>query len=144
MALPESDSDGDLPVGTHHADREELIRRFGDRGPQRAVVSHRLEQVLVLTLASGAVSRVIIFGSYVTAKEAPGDVDLLLVVPGDFDINRVPEQARVLFDHQHAESELGAHIFWLRSSLGQELIEQFVTHYAINRRGKQQGVIEVD
>jgi hypothetical protein len=143
MALPESDAEGDLPIGTHRADRQELLARFGSRGPQRTRVSQRLEHILGLAAASEAGIRVIIFGSYVTEKAAPGDVDLLLIVPGDFEVERAPEPTRVLFDHQRAEHELGGHIFWLRNSLGRDLIDEFVQLYATKRDGKQQGVVEV-
>jgi predicted nucleotidyltransferase len=144
MALPEFDVEGDLPIGTHKVDRHELFARFGNRGPQRTHVSQRLARILDLAASLTDVERVIIFGSYVTAKEAPGDVDLLLIVSGDFQVEQTPTATRVLFDHQRAEAELGAHIFWLRNSLGRNLIEQFIDYYAINRYGKQRGVAELD
>jgi hypothetical protein len=144
MALPEFGAEGALPPGTHRASRREVLERFGDRGRHRTLVSQRLERILDRARAVDQVERVIILGSYVTAKEAPGDVDLLLVMSGDVEVPQAPEQARVLFDHQRAEAELGAHIFWLRSPLGQELIEQLIRLYAINRDGIQQGVVEID
>jgi predicted nucleotidyltransferase len=144
MALPPLDADGDLPIGLHPANRVELLAQFGDRGQQRARVSQRLERILELVGASEVGIRAIIFGSYVTGKEAPGDVDLLLIVPGDFEVERAPMPTRVLFDHGRAEKELGAHIFWLRNSLGRDLIDRFIRLYATKRSGKQQGVVEVD
>jgi magnesium chelatase family protein len=77
-------------------------------------------------------------------KSAPGDVDLLLIVAGDFEPMQAPAPARVLFDHGRAEAELGAHIFWLRNSLGRTLIEQFLEVYGTNRDGKARGVLEID
>ena len=137
------DADGNLPPGIHHTSVEELWVRFGNRGPQRAFVSECLRKIIDLATVLGKVERIIIFGSYVTKKPNPGDVDLLLIVPADFKIEDIPQEARVLFDHQRAERELNTHIFWLRNNVGQQIIDGFIHVYATSRNGKLRGVIEL-
>lgn len=141
--IPDFDADGDLPPGIHHTSVEELWARFGNRGPQRTLVSECLRKIIDLAAASGKVERLIIFGSYVTKKLDPGDVDLLLIVSADFEIKDVPQEAQILFDHQRAEREINAHIFWLRNNVGQEIIDGFIHVYATSRNGKLRGVIEL-
>jgi hypothetical protein len=62
----------------------------------------------------------------VTTKPNPGDVDLLLTVPADFEIEDIFQEARTLFNHQRAERELNPHIFWLRNNVGQQIIDGFI------------------
>ena len=137
------DADGDLPPGIHHISVEELWASFGNRGAQRTFVSECLRKIIDLATVSGKVERLIIFGSYVTKKPNPGDVDLLLIVPADFELENIPQEAQTLFNHQRAERELNAHIFWLRNNVGQQIINGFIHVYATSRNGKLRGVIEL-
>ncbi len=141
--IPDFDADGDLPPGIHHTSVEELWARFGNLGPQRTFVSECLCKIIDLAKVSGKVERIIIFGSYATKKPNPGDVDLLLIVPADFEVEYIPQEARILFEHQHAERELNAHIFWLRNNVEQQIIDGFIHVYATSRNGKLRGVIEL-
>jgi len=141
--IPDFDADGDLPPGIHHISGEELWARFGNRGLQRTFVSECLRKIIDLATISGKVERLIIFGSYVTKKPEPGDVDLLLIVSADFKIEEVHQEARILFDHQCAEREFNAHIFWLRNNVGRQVIDGFINVYATSRNGKLRGVIEL-
>jgi len=58
----------------------------------------------------------IVFGSFVTAKAEPKDVDVVLVMRDDFDLPACPPECAVLFDHRRADDELGASDFWVRSA----------------------------
>lgn len=85
-----------------------------------------------------------IFGSYVSDTPEPNDVDVILVMNNDFASERCPEEARVLFDHARADSELGASIFWVRPDmlLG-EPIDVFLSHWERKRDGKRRGIVEI-
>lgn len=54
-----------------------------------------------------------IFGSVVTAKVTPADVDLLLVMSGDFASNLVEGRACLLFDPSRAAMVWGICLYWL-------------------------------
>src|SRR5206468_9439117 len=84
MPLPEFDSHGDLPIGVHRASLDEVLARFGHGTPQRQLVTARLLHVHELASGTGKLERFIIFGSYVTAKPDPNDVDIILVMRDDF------------------------------------------------------------
>jgi hypothetical protein len=47
-------------------------------------------------------ARFIIFGSYVTTKPAPNDVDIFLVMAEAFDVNDWGEEIRAVFAHAQA------------------------------------------
>jgi len=61
------------------------------------------------------VRRFIVFGSFVTAKPAPRDVDVFLVMEDDFAVATVAGEAAAVFDHALAHDRLGASIFWMRA-----------------------------
>jgi hypothetical protein len=84
MPLPTFDNRGDLPVGVHQATLGEVVERFGHGTPQRELVTNRLVHIYELAQRTGKLLRFVIFGSYVTDKLEPNDIDILLVMTDDF------------------------------------------------------------
>jgi Family of unknown function (DUF6932) len=91
----------------------EVLARFGSGSDARREATVVLQRIHQLAAATGKLRRFVIFGSYVTVKAEPRDVDVVLVMTDDFSLDACDEQTRVLFDHQRAEDEIGASIFWL-------------------------------
>ena len=86
----------------------------------------------------------VIFGSFITAKPDPNDVDILLVMRDDFNWNVCTSEERKLFHHSQASAEFGASVFWVRPSmLILETLDEFVAHWQIKRGGAQRGIVEV-
>src|SRR6266852_4837339 len=84
MPLPPLNSEGELPEGVHHATTNEVLTQFGGSTPQRQDVTARLQRIYQLARATGKLTRLVIFGSYVTTKPHPNDVDVILVMADDF------------------------------------------------------------
>ena len=85
-----------------------------------------------------------LFGSYITAKIAPNDVDVILVMQDDFNIVTCEGEARLLFDHQQADIALGASIFYTRPSLLMlETVDNFLSYWQIKRDQTQRGIVEI-
>jgi hypothetical protein len=144
VSLPQFNEFGDLPTGVYEASFTEVVARFGRGSAQREAVTARLQQIYQLALTTGALDRLIVFGSYVSDNPAPNDVDVILVMRDDFYPALCPQDARVLLDHSRATSELGASIFWIRPGmlLGESL-EQFLAHWQRKRDGSRRGIVEV-
>jgi hypothetical protein len=144
MPLPNFDSVGDLPEGVHQATMDEIRARFGHGTPQRQAVTARLLRIYHLAAATGKLDRVIIFGSYITTKPDPNDVDVVLVMHDDFEVQACDEATGRLFDHTQATEAFGASIFWLRPSmLFLETLEEFIEHWQIKRDLTRRGIVEV-
>jgi hypothetical protein len=79
------------------ASLDELLDRFGDGTPQRQLVTARLLRVHELASGTGKLERFIIFGSYVTAKPDPNDVDIILVMRDDFREQENDEETAPVF-----------------------------------------------
>jgi len=141
-ALPEFNERGDLPPGIYRATLEELVRHFGTTA-RRVVVARRLERIYQLARSTGHLARLIVFGSFVTAKSEPNDIDIFILMEDSFDVRQVSAEARLVFDHATAQNLLGASVFWIRraAALGGE--EATIAHWQTKRDGNKRGILEV-
>ncbi len=144
MQLPPFTDEGELPDGVHPADLSEVIGRFGGGTRRRGEVAARLQRIYDLARASGGLDRLIVFGSFVTAKPEPNDVDVVLVMRDDFELAACPSECLVLFDHRRADEDLGASVFWVRPALlfGEPLAD-FIAGWGRRREGGRRGIVEV-
>jgi hypothetical protein len=99
MPLPAFDNRGDLPEGVYKVALEEVVAHFGHGTPQRQLVTARLKRIYELARATGKLERFVIFGSYITAKLEPNDVDILIVVGDDFRDQDYDPEVFPMFDH---------------------------------------------
>ena len=88
--------------------------------------------------------RVIVFGSFVSDKEAPHDIDLFLVMEDSFDLSLVTGEAKLLFEHAVAQSHFGASIFWSRRASCFPSEEEMVAGWGLKRDGTVRGLVEVE
>jgi hypothetical protein len=144
MALPEFNDHGELPDGLHKATLVEVLQRFGPGSEAREQATAMLQRIHQLVSATGKLERFVIFGSYITAKPDPQDVDIVLVMKDDFSMAACDEQTRILFDHQRAEDEVGASIFWLCPNvLLRGSLEDFLLGWGTKRDLTVRGIVEV-
>jgi len=135
---------GDLPPGVHQATLVEVVERFGQDAPERVRVTERLQRVIALAQETGKLEQVFIWGSYVTDKPDPGDIDLFLIMSPDFELNDYTGEMRLVFDSEAAERELGTTVFWMTSSAGSQTTVAFFLEQLQSRRdGGRRGIVEV-
>lgn len=135
---------GDLPSGVHRATLAELLEGFGHGTPVRIIVTGRLQRIIALAQGTGKLERVFIWGSYVTAKPDPGDIDLFLVMSSDFASDDYTGDMHSVFDSATAERTLGATVFWMNSGAGTEpTVASFLEQFQIRRDGGRRGMVEV-
>jgi hypothetical protein len=144
VPLPPIAETGDLPQGLHHASLQEVVDQFGQATVQRKLVGMRLRRVYELVTATGHLKRFIVFGSFVTAKPEPNDVDLFLVMDDTFDLSQVAGEARLVFDHPAAQAHFGASIFWLRRLAALPTEEEAVLGWQVKRDGTRRGIVEIE
>jgi len=144
MSLPALNEAGDLPIGVHQCTWQEMEQRFGTGTSQRLICTRRLEHVLNLARRTSRLSRFIVFGSYVTAKPEPNDIDVVLVMDDAFRLEDCPPALSPLFEHALAQARYGASVFWIRPGLliG-EGIEEFIAYWQSKRGGGKRGIVEV-
>lgn len=143
MALPALEASGDLPPGIHGATLAEILQQFGQESSRRQVVAARLERIYELAKSTGCLARFVVFGSFVTAKPEPNDVDIVLLMEDDFDVQSLSGEAALIFQHLESEVHFGASIFWTRRSgaLGGE--EAMLEYWQVRRDGGKRGIVEI-
>ena len=140
---PAFDNNGDLPVGIYRATLTEVLEHFGTGSLQRRLVGQRLERIYTLAVSTGQVLRFTVFGSFVTAKPNPGDVDVFLIMQDTFDAHQVRGEAAIIFDHLAVQNVEGASVFWIRqlAAIGGE--HEALEHWQIKRDQTRRGIVEV-
>ncbi len=107
------------------------------------MVSRRLARIYKLVAGIEHLYRFIVFGSFVTAKSEPNDVDIFLLMEDTFHVEEVSGEAAIVFDHVAAQNYEGASIFWIRrmAALGGE--QTAVADWQFKRDGTRRGIVEV-
>ena len=90
MPIPELNRDGLLPPGLHDCSLEELQAVFGtfQESDRRQQLFRKLVELVVACQRSGLFEALLVDGSFVTAKPAPNDIDLLAVLRPGHDFER--------------------------------------------------------
>jgi hypothetical protein len=138
-ALPAFDGTGNLPPGIYQVSTQEIISRFC-QGEVREHWGHVLQEILGLARSTEQLEAVYIFGSFVTAKTAPADLDLFLVMSSDFSSNAVEGRARLVFDRSRAAIVWGSCIYWITARTDRA---PFLAAWQLRRDGGQRGIVEV-
>jgi hypothetical protein len=142
--LPELTGDGELPPGVHVAGWEEFEVRFGGWTLKRVWLFGHLRELLRLAAATGKLRRVFIWGSFVTAKPAPNDVDILLIMEEDFEVDGIPTAAQTVFDSVRAKLLFKSDVFWARASIGREFLDLWLDTYQTSRTFRKRGIVELE
>jgi hypothetical protein len=130
--IPPLDENGYLPPGVHRARFEEVAARFGWQSDLRRVEAESLGWLIELVRKAGA-ERLIINGSFVTAKPEPNDVDCLVLTGPGF-----PRDAA-------AESQLLAGLPFLEIQIvARKAFDVFVREvFSLDRDDVPKGMVEV-
>jgi len=102
-----------------------------------------LRSLLALAKSTGQLARVFLWGSFVTSKEVPNDLDVLLVMDTGFAVEAAPAQAQVVFDHVQARLRFHADVFWTKASLDPQVLHLWLDTYQTGKDFTRRGIIEV-
>lgn len=144
--LPPLDPEGFLPLGVHNVTLEEVRERFGqfqssDRRPR---LFEKLEEYVDVARRSGVVVRLIIDGSFVTAKADPEDIDLVAVVKADHDFSTdLPPDAYNALAARRAKRLFGFDV--LVAPVGSDTLSRWVEFFSEVKGvpGRRKGTLEV-
>jgi len=140
---PEFNEHGDLPVGIHQATLTEVIEQFGRSSLQRRQVAERLIHIFNLAHSTGHVARFIVYGSFVTAKPSPNDVDVFILMDDSFRPAKVKGEVAIIFDHMATHKYEGASVFWTTrtGAIGGE--QGVLEDWQYKRDKTRRGIVEV-
>lgn len=139
--LPDFNEFGDLPEGIHRASIDEIKNVFGSGSSQRKTLTRQLLEIINLTRSTGQLREVFIFGSYVTAKPTPNDIDLLLVMSAEFESEDVVGRPRLVFDAMAAQHLFNASIWWITQRTEPSTRNLMLEQIQIKRDGFSRGIV---
>jgi hypothetical protein len=90
MPIPQLDSDGYLPPGVHECTLDEVKAFFCrfQASDQRPRLCEKLHNYVSELRVAGIAKYLIVNGSFVTSKDRPNDIDLVLVLNDDVRLDR--------------------------------------------------------
>jgi predicted nucleotidyltransferase len=94
-------------------------------------------------LSTGNVKRVYLFGSFVSGKASPNDVDLLVVMNAGFSTTHLGERSLEIFQHDVCRIRYHADVFWVTEAVGGDRIEDLLDVFSRDRDGRGQSIFEV-
>lgn len=143
MPLPAFNEEGEFPPGVYRATLNEVLERLGRGSVQRQAVADRLRRVYELARSTGQLARFVVFGSFVTAKDDPNDVDVMLIMEDSFNLASVSGEVALVFQHMEADSHFGASVFWTPSSGAFGGEQGMVECWQVRRDGGKRGIVEI-
>lgn len=143
MALPPLTEDGELPRGVHPAPLREVLDRFGAGSAQRKALALRVTRVYRIARETDHLERFVVFGSFVTDRPDPQDVDVFMIMANTFDASSLTGDARLLFDHGAAQAHFGATVFWVRRLAAWPDEQAAVEFWQVKRAGDRRGIVEI-
>lgn len=141
--LPPLNDDGDLPPGVYPVTLSAALTRFGVASQQRVLICEWLSRIHQLAKSTNRLARFVVFGSFVSAKSDPRDIDIVMIMEDSFNLESVPTDAATIFRHDEAESSLGASVFWTKRSGAFGGEQAMVEYWQIRREGGYRGILEI-
>ena len=133
-----------MGVGTPTSFTLEAIRQqYGDNTPRRQFLFIRLQTVIRLLVETGQLRRLYLFGSFTTAKPAPGDLDCLAVVATGFTTMNLDSPYLEIFQHDACRLFYQADVFWVTEAVTREHIDAMLNVFSRDREGAPQPIVEV-
>lgn len=122
---------------------DDIRVRFGTSTPRRQFLFRQLAIVVNHLLSTGNVNRIYLFGSFVSGKASPNDVDLLVVMNTGFSTTHLDGRSLEVFQHDVCRIRYHADVFWLTEAVGRDRIEDLLDVFSRDREGREQSIFEV-
>ena len=141
--IPEFTDDGLLPPVIHTASLEEFRQRFNvfTGSDQRLRVFESFERLFLEGQNSGIVRRVIVGGSFVTARPDPNDFDCILVLDRGIVGRTLRPFQYNLVSRRMARRMFGGDV--LPALDGSAAVDEYLRFFQSTRDGEPVGVVEV-
>jgi len=141
--IPEFTEQGFLPPGIHQATRDEFKERFTlfQRSDRRLRLFEQLNQLLDQAAQAGIVKRMLIAGSFVTAKAEPNDFDCIVVL----DPSIVGRSLRP-FEYNLVSRKMARRLFGgdvMPALDDSPALQQYLQFFQTARDGQVIGIVEI-
>jgi hypothetical protein len=141
--IPPFDPDGDLLEGVYQAEWAEFQERFCvfARSEQRLKLCQRMARMVEDARASRIVERILFGGSFVSSRAEPNDFDCIIVLKTSMRYEDLQPSQRWIADTREASRRYRGDVFVTRAD--HPTLAIYMEFFAMNRRGKRVGLVEV-
>ena len=93
----------------------------------------------------GALRYAFIYGSFVTDKPFPRDLNVFLFMQEGFDhvFRQLPQLQQNVFEHHRARLVFEADVFWATEAIGLDELHSCLSVYQLSRDMIERGIVEV-
>jgi hypothetical protein len=117
----------------------EFRERFGARTERRQELLERFGNWLRVADTTGRLRHAWVYGSFISNKPGPGDLDILALFAADFDPALLPASTRHWFQLDTLESVYALHLNFLTEAVHPGVLEGLMEWLA----GDEQGMIDM-
>ena len=141
--IPDFTPSGLLPQGVHVATWGEFSERFCTfrRSDQRLRVGEKLQALFDECQRSGIVKKLVVAGSFVTAKEEPNDFDCIIVLDVAVLKDSLPPFQYNLVSKKMAQKVFKGDVFPVFE--GSRSFNDSLEFFQTTRDGKKMGIVEI-
>jgi len=133
-----------LDEGIYLASLDEVLERFGTGTPTRERQGNLLRLIIESARKYPTIKRVLLWGSFVSAKPEPGDLDYSIVVdPRHRSVTIEPDDRRFFVPFEaniHYGVDRG---YLLLNEYPPELYAEYILFFCRDRDGRRHGILEV-
>ena len=122
---------------------DEIRIRFGIGTPRRQFLFRQLTLVSAQLASTGSLKQLYLFGSFVTGKAVPNDIDLFGVMSAGFSTDQLFGGILDVFRHDVCRIRYHADVFWVTEAVGADQIKDLLEIFSRDRDGRDQPVFEV-
>jgi len=122
---------------------DEFAKQFGASTPRRQFLFDQARLVISLLRATGQVKRVFVFGSFVSEKPNPNDVDFFVVMAEGFTTSHLKGKIAEVFQNEACRIRYGVDLFWVTEAIGESHILDMREVFSRDRRQQHQPILEI-
>lgn len=144
MSIPALDDQGFLPPGIYLAPLDQVVARFGSGNPTREGLGGLLTEIVGAARRYPTLKRVLVWGSFVSAKPEPRDLDFSVVIGRDHRGSSIASEHRRFFTEYDANVFYGVDNGYLTvPDYNFDKYIEFVNFFGTTRTGAPRGIVEV-
>ncbi|MBI1928463.1 hypothetical protein HYR99_30000 [Candidatus Poribacteria bacterium] len=144
MNLPELNASGYLEASIYLASLEEVLKRFGTGTPTRERQGNLLRLIVESARKYPTIKRVLLWGSFVSAKPEPGDLDYSIVVDPRHLLTTIEPEDQRFFVPFDARIHYGVDVGYLvLFEFPPETYAEAIIFLCHNRQRHPCGIVEV-
>ncbi|MCI0695860.1 hypothetical protein L0337_28145 [candidate division KSB1 bacterium] len=122
---------------------DEFAEQYGASTPRRQFLFNQARSVISLLRATGQVKRVFVFGSFVSEKPNPNDVDFFVVMTADFTTFHLKGRIAEVFQNEACRIRYGVDLFWVTEAIGESHIQDMLEVFSRDRQQQYNPIVEI-